>query len=158
MIDWLVLFAVFAAPQFAIMAISGTWFLDEDSSPVLQWAWVGMSVTLPSYLYFVLSDRSSDGQTLGKRTMNLAARSDVATRMSWVQALVRNAVKLLPWEATHIMIFFPEPFGDVPSGGKVALMVIANGLMITWLLAPLVDRPHFRALHDRVSDTRVAPI
>lgn len=156
MVDWLVLFAVLAAPQFAIMTLTGSWFLDQDSSPVASWAWVGISVTLPSLAYFVLSDHTPRGQTFGKQVMKIGVRSDDAFRLTWSQALVRNIVKLIPWELTHIMIFFPEPFSeDDPSSGKLALMMLSSIAFVLWLVAPFFDRPSFRALHDRVAGTRV---
>ncbi len=154
--DCLILFLLFAAPQFLIMKITGRWFLEEDSSIVLTWAWVGVSVTLPSLAYFTLCDSSRRGMTIGKRMLGLAVRSTRGCRVTWGQALGRNIVKLIPWEATHIMIFFPEPFGDGdPSPGKTALTVVANVLVLLWLVAPLSDRPRFRAIHDRVSATVV---
>ncbi len=155
-LDCLILFLLFAAPQFLILTITGRWFLDEDSSNVLTWAWVGVSVTLPSLAYFTLCDSSRRGMTIGKRMLGLSVRSTRGHCVTWGQALGRNIVKLIPWEATHIMIFFPEPFGDDdPSPGKITLMVVANVLVLLWLVAPLSDRPRFRALHDRVSATVV---
>ena len=156
MLDWVVLFIALAAPQFAIMTITGWWFLDQDSSNVLTWAWVGISVTLPSLAYFTLCDRSPGGMTVGKRIMGVAVRPAGGERMTWGQALARNIVKLIPWEATHIMIFFPEPFGSESlSAGKIALMTLSNVLFVAWLLAPLVDRPKFRGIHDRMAGTTV---
>lgn len=75
MLDWIVLFLVFAPPRFAIMVIAGSWLLDEDSSNVLSSALGGISVTLPSFLSFVVCDHWLGGRTLGKRIMGLSVES-----------------------------------------------------------------------------------
>lgn len=156
-VDWVVLFMVLAAPQFAVMLLTGRWFLDQDSSNIIQWAWVGLSVTLPSLAYFAVSDASRRGQTVGKRLTGIAVRSVDGSEMSWRQALLRNVVKLVPWEATHVMIFFPEPFdAEAMSVGKIGLMILSNVLLVVWLLVPLLDRRRFRAVHDRVGRTLVS--
>jgi uncharacterized RDD family membrane protein YckC len=156
MVDCTVLFTVLAAPQFAIMALTGRWFLDQNSAGVVTWAWVFVSVVIPSFVYFAICDRMRDGVTVGKRVTRLSVRPTDGTPMTWSRAIVRNAVKLIPWEATHIMIFFPEPFSDDPlSTGKIMLMSVANVLLVVWLVVPLLDRPDFRAVHDRVASTRV---
>jgi uncharacterized RDD family membrane protein YckC len=155
LLDQVVLFAVLAMPQFLIAALSGSWFLDESSSNVLIWAWVGISVTVPSLIYFVVSDASKGGTTLGKRVLGLSVCANDRSRVSLGQSVLRNIVKLIPWEATHIMIIFPEPFGDDLGAGKIALMIVSNILLVVWLIAPILDRPRCRALHDRVARTRV---
>lgn len=158
-LDCLILFLLLAAPQFLIMTMTGRWFLDEESSNVVTWAWVGLSVTLPSLAYFTLCDGLRRGMTVGKRLMGIAVMRPDGASMGLKRALGRNIVKLIPWEATHIMIFFPEPFGDEdPSPGKVALMMIANVLLAAWLIVPLLDQPRFRSVHDRVAETEVAAI
>lgn len=157
-IDCTVLFAVLAAPQFAIMVLTGRWFLDQDSASVLTWAWVFVSIVVPSFAYFTVCDGLRDGVTIGKRLVRLSARPTDGLPMTWQRAAIRNVVKLIPWEATHIMIFFPEPFSDDPlSIGKMVLMWLANVLLVVWLAVPLLDRPLYRAIHDRLARTRVMP-
>lgn len=57
--------------------------------------------SLPSWLYFIISDTSSGGATIGKRLLRIkvSARSG---GMSFARALLRTAVKLFPWELVHI--------------------------------------------------------
>lgn len=155
MIDWVVLFCVFALPQFILALMLGRWVLSYDSPPLAIWAWVALTVSVPSWIYFTLSDSSAAGATLGKRLFGLAVRDLKGGRIGQWRALARTAVKLAPWEMTHIMIFFPEPFGDEIGTAKIVLIMIANALLIVWLAVPLLDRPGHRAIHDLVARTRV---
>jgi uncharacterized RDD family membrane protein YckC len=157
-LDWVVLFLVLAAPQLAVMYLTGSWFLDENSSNVLTWGWVGISVTLPSLIYFVVCDASAKGMTVGKHVFGLSVRATGGSRVKLRQSLGRNVVKLIPWEATHIMVSFPEPFGDDLSTGKNTLMILTDVLLVTWLLVPLYGCPGRRALHDRAAGTAALPL
>ena len=154
-LDWVVLFVVFVAPQFVLAVVLDTWVLDYDSPPLLSWAWVTLTVSVPGWIYFVLSDSSATGASLGKRLIGLAVRDESGERLSRGRALVRTAVKLLPWEATHIMVFFPEPFGEELTTTKIVMMVVVDVLLLVWLAAPFLDRSRHRALHDRAAGSAV---
>lgn len=156
-IDWVVLCALFVVPQ-AILALTiDNWPFTYGTSQLAGWLWVLGTVSLPSWLYFTLSDRSSRGATVGKRVMKLAVRANDGSMLPRGRALIRTAVKLLPWEMTHIMVFFPEPFGEELTTAKIVLLVIVDALLLIWLVAPFLDRKRHRALHDRVAATHVVP-
>lgn len=157
-LDWVVLFAVFVAPQFLLAVVLDNWVLDYDSPPLLSWAWVTLTVSVPSWMYFVLSDSSMSGATVGKRLMRLSVRDGFGERLSRGRALIRTAVKLLPWEASHVMVFFPEPFGDELTTAKIVMLVIVDALLLVWLAAPFLDRPRHRALHDRAAGSGVLDV
>lgn len=157
MIDWVVLFAVFALPQ-AIIALFVEWPISYGTNTFVGWGWVLLTVSLPSWLYFTLSDSSSGGATVGKRVLGLSVREVDGERLPRRRALLRTAVKLLPWEMTHIMVFFPEPFGEELTPGKIVLLVIVDVLLLVWLVAPWLDRPRYRALHDRAAGSEVQPM
>jgi uncharacterized RDD family membrane protein YckC len=61
--------------------------------------------SLPVWLYFLLSDRSPSGATLGKRVLKIQVREVSGGQVSTGRALVRTAVKLLPWELVHVSAF-----------------------------------------------------
>src|SRR5699024_611410 len=58
MIDWLVLFAVLVAPQAVIALLWPGWPLADIDNGWFAWGWVVLTVSLPSWVYFTLSDNS----------------------------------------------------------------------------------------------------
>lgn len=154
-LDWIVLFAVFVLPQALIGLLWDGWPLLHVDEGWLAWGWVVLTVSVPSWIYFTLSASSARGATAGKRALGLAVRdAESGGRLPRGRALLRTAVKLLPWELTHVMIFLPEPIGETLSPFKIAMIVVVNGLMLTWLAVPLI-RPDRRALHDLVAGSVV---
>jgi uncharacterized RDD family membrane protein YckC len=147
-LDWVVLFAALAAPQALVALVWGDWPLASVDSGWLVWGWVLLTVSLPSWVYFTISDSSRRGATVGKRVLGLAVRDDADDgRLSRGRSLARTAVKLLPWELTHVMIFLPEPIGETLTPFKTGMIVLVNSLMLIWLVVPVI-RPDRRALHD----------
>ncbi len=65
-LDWLVLFVVLVAPQAMIALIWNDWPLKDVENGLLAWGWVVLTVSVPSWFYFTLSDRSGRGATVGK--------------------------------------------------------------------------------------------
>lgn len=154
MLDWVVLFLVFVAPQGVIALFWNDWPMNNVDNGFRAWGWVVLTVSIPSWVYFTLSDSSVGGATVGKKITNLAVRSEESTTLPRSSALVRTAVKLLSWELTHIMIFLPEPFGETLTPFKVAMIVVVNTLMLVWLVVPFLDRRQ-RAVHDRLAASQV---
>ena len=154
MLDWIVLFVVLVAPQGVIALIWDSWPLNDLDNGWLAWGWVVLTVSIPSWVYFTLSDSSGRGATVGKRVMKLAVRDERGGELSRSRALLRTAVKLLPWELTHVMIFLPEPFGEVLTPFKTGMIVVVNGLLLIWLLAPFMSSSR-RAIHDIAAKSEV---
>lgn len=96
-IDCALLFVVFAAHQFVLAAMLDSWVIEYDDPALAQWAWVALTVTIPSWLYFTLRDADATGQTIGKRIMQLGVRSVNSGPVGLKQSVVRNVVKLIPW-------------------------------------------------------------
>ena len=59
-----------------------------------------LTLTIPAFLYLILSEKSSKGATIGKRLMALrVVVKDEQQRTKSI--LIRNAFKLVPWEIAH---------------------------------------------------------
>ena len=156
-LDWIVLFLVLVLPQALIGLLWDGWPLLHVDDGWLVWGWVLLTVSVPSWMYFTLGDSSVRGATVGKRVLGLAVRDTASGgRLPRERAVLRTAIKLLPWELTHVMIFLPEPVGETLTPFKTAMIVIVNGLMLAWLLVPLVRSEH-RAIHDLAAGSVVAP-
>lgn len=111
-------------------------------------------LTLPVGLYYALSEASSSGATWGKRRMGITVAGPAGDPPSIGRSLLRTALKLLPWELAHAVIWrFAIP-GSAPDA------LLDAGLVVVWVLiganivSVLLDASR-RTLYDRLSGTRV---
>ena len=117
------------------------------------WIAIVVSFSVPVWTYFILSDTSQTGATLGKRIMNVAVRrSDGTSRLTFDRALARTALKLLPWELAHIFGFaLVDVLGEqIQAWG----LVLANLLTAAYLIICIATGGE-KSLHDHVVDTSV---
>jgi uncharacterized RDD family membrane protein YckC len=114
----------------------GTGFPGLRNEMLLSDPYVGdllafVTLVAPVGLYFTLFESSHHQATPGKRRMRLQVTNLAGGRLSRGRALVRAAVKLLPWQVAHTSIFhipgWPLAIVDFPPGAVV-------GFSIVWLL------------------------
>lgn len=151
MVDWLVIAAwgslVFAAAWMATGGVFGR------VSP-----WWGQAIglvcmTLPVLLYFSCLESSARGATLGKRVLGLSVRRLDGGRLRWRQALVRNVVKLAPWECGHVVAHHLLAAGEQAAPWWVWIFAaLAYGLPLWWIVSMAIAG---RAPYDRLSGSRV---
>lgn len=127
-----------------------------SQSPLKLEGWVLLSISLPTWLYFIISDLHG-GATLGKRLFGLRTRTTTGDRIGIKQALLRTALKLLPWELTHFSILVPNPLWNPGAEAAVSQMIgiTAANLLLLLYLAILVIRQGQRSLHDIAAGTLV---
>lgn len=109
------------------------------TSPLSGQLTVIVTLTMPVLLYFALSERSSRQATIGKRAVGLHVTDLVGHRMSWQRSLVRNGLKLLPWELAHTCIWRIEGWPTAPqspSGLPLAGIIIVWAIVLFYV-APL---------------------
>lgn len=85
-------------------------------------------VTLPVSLYFALSEASVRQATWGKRKLGLQVTDSDGTRLSSGRSLGRTALKFIPWELAHTLIWqvrFASTDGDA---------WITAGFVLVWVL------------------------
>ena len=85
-------------------------------------------VTLPVTLYFALFEASAWQATWGKRTLGLRVVGTDGTHLSVAHALGRTALKFVPWELTHTLIW------QVRFAPSAASPLITAGFVLVWLL------------------------
>ena len=73
-------------------------------TPYQVWLATVVSFSIPAWLYFLLSDCSGSGATIGKK-LRLRVVQTGGARVGWLRSLARTAIKLLPWEMAHIFGF-----------------------------------------------------
>ena len=111
-------------------------------------------LTLPVGLYFSLSEAGPSGATWGKRRMGIGVAASGGKQPSVGRSVLRTALKLLPWELAHAVIWrFAIP-GSAPEA------LLDAGLVLVWVLiganvVSVVVDARRRTLYDRLSGTRV---
>ena len=119
------------------------------------YAWVLGTATLPVYLYFILSEYSKKHATIGKRRFGLEVTSDKGDVTLW-QSFIRNFVKvIIPWEATHIALFFPTPVFAHPIGSEFRIALFAPYIIFAIYGIYLLATKGRKTLHDAIAGTNV---
>ncbi|MFN8637540.1 MAG: RDD family protein [Chloroflexota bacterium] len=114
-----------------------------------------LGLTLPVWLYFALTEASSQQATPGKRLLGLRVVTREGRRLSYGRSLLRTALKLAPWELAHTAIWHTpgQPFVSAPGAWNVAGYG-ASLAVAGWYLAALFlgDR---RTPYDRAAGSSV---
>jgi uncharacterized RDD family membrane protein YckC len=111
-------------------------------------------LTLPVTLYFALSEASSAGATVGKRRLRIRVLTTDGARLRIGRSLARSALKFVPWELAHGIIWQFSAAGPNPP------MVLSIGLAVVWILVGLnlfsaLFNARRRTLYDRIAGTVV---
>jgi uncharacterized RDD family membrane protein YckC len=119
------------------------------------WLASALNFSVPSWTYFVLSDSSASGATVGKSLLGLRVRRVNEASVGMARALGRTAVKLLPWEITHLsaFAFSAQPGGSLGLGQLIGLAV-ANVLIVVYFVVAACTGGR-RSVHDYVAATEV---
>ena len=149
-LDVALLAAVLVPLAFGLQALVG-YRPDTDTG---VWLASLATISLPSWLYFTLSDASSGGATLGKRLLGLRASDIDGGRIGAGRALLRTAVKLIPWELTHVTLFGLSVELGTFTGIQIALLWLVYGLFAVYVIVGLRNRGE-RSVHDLVAGTMV---
>lgn len=116
--------------------------------------WVLATVSLPVWLYFIICEYMKR-RTFGKRLLHLEVVGRNQSKPTWRQVLLRTAIKLLPWELTHIIILVPEPWYNIEgSPANESLIYLPNVILLIYIIALLVGNGR-QALHDYIANTMV---
>lgn len=133
-LDWLVI-AVWGGIVFAAVIAFDS---DGFSAPADPWTaqLLGLLVmTLPVVLYFSVTESSTMKGSPGKWVLGLEVETGSGRRLGLAAALIRNLVKLSPWEFGHMLAYQAVFSGE--SGLPVWTLVpavIAFGGPIVWLV------------------------
>jgi len=115
--------------------------------------WVLLSMSLPVWLYFILSEWYKQ-QTIGKRLLRLKVTNKEESKINIKQAVVRTIIRLLPWELTHLIILVPEPWWSIEAPENQFLIYIPNIIMLLYI-AVLFANKGVKGVHDYLAKTRV---
>ena len=150
-LDIVILFVMLAPVGFFIQWLVGIPMPETGPELARTILW---NFSIPSWLYFILSDSSPRGATLGKRLLKLQVVRTDQQRVPFLSAVWRTAVKLLPWELVHIFGFALSVDFNQISATQISGMVVANLLIVVYVILVVVTRGR-RSIHDYVAQTEV---
>ena len=143
------------ASQFGIQALTGGFPANQFTSGWQIEAWVFATVSVPTWAYFTLMERSSWQATVGKRLAGIRVTDIRGDRIGFGRALLRTIVKLLPWEITHLSLLLPTPmWSEGPSASLRPGLIVANVLLLLYIATALLT-PRKQSVHDLVAGTVV---
>jgi RDD family len=152
-LDWLVV-VLWGGILFGAVMIATNGKPPRPENPWVAQAIGLLTVTLPVTLYFAFSECSAWQASLGKRALGLVVSRETGERLSLPSALLRNAVKFVPWECGHTLaqqaVFSGE--GGFPAWvwGPAAVAFVGP---VWWLVAMFATG---RTPYDRWTAARVA--
>jgi uncharacterized RDD family membrane protein YckC len=149
-LDIIGLFVLLAPSGQVLLWLGGT---IPNSGPTIAQT-ILWNFSLPVWLYFIISDASAPGATIGKRLLGITVSRMDGTRLIWHQALLRTTVKLLPWELVHIAAFALSTDLTRFRPAQMVGVAFANLLIVVYLLLAGFSRGQ-RSLHEYVAGTMV---
>lgn len=117
-----------------------------------------LMVTLPVSLYFVISEVMFNGQSVGKKKLNMQVVGAKGEKISLRKSIFRTLLKFLPWEMSHFLIYRLMEIGEEPV--PVFYMIVGvciYALMFLYILTAIFTKKK-QAFYDRVAKTKVVKI
>jgi len=111
-------------------------------------------VTLPISLYFALGESSARQATWGKKKLGLKVTDHNGGRISFWRSLARTALKFIPWELSHTLIweiYFSPQANSVWLNYGFVLVYVIIGLNLASLM---MTRKH-QTMYDFLAKTYV---
>lgn len=150
MLAWLtVVFVVVGVPQLlGWIDLAWVW-----SRPLAADVAVTFLTVAPFLGYLTMTEAGPTRATWGKRRVGLAIHDPEGT-VTFGQVLVRNTIKVLPWQFGHMSAMRFSVFGA--STSYAVLMFVSSVVLLAAMVLPaLAGRT---GLHDRASGTRVRAV
>ena len=116
-----------------------------------------LSLTLPVFLYFYLSERSNFGGTMGKRVMHIQVVLSTQTHDRTLKIFLRNLLKFLPWEIAHTgvhwLIYYSENSIETPLWVWFSL-ILPQAVVLGYIVS-IVSSGGKSSLYDTLAKTKV---
>ncbi|MGG6310405.1 RDD family protein [Paenibacillus macerans] len=152
-IDFVILGTVLIGLQLLVYKIASGFPFDVFDEGYEIELWVLGTMSLPVWGYFIYFE-SRKQQTLGKKWLGLRVINAHGNPISLRQAILRTAVRLLPWELTHWIVLVPEPWWNTQTPGNQSWIYLPNGILLLYLVI-IFSAKGSLACHDHVARTRV---
>ncbi|KZE37460.1 hypothetical protein AV656_12905 [Bhargavaea cecembensis] len=112
-------------------------------------------ITVPVSLYFTLADSRIGGGSYGKRITSIRVRDLNGRPLSFLHSAARTALKFMPWELSHFLVYRLMWLGDDPV--PVSYMVIGGliyALIGAYIAAPFLTKKK-QSVYDLAARTQV---
>ncbi len=153
-VDVLLLYAISGGLQYALYRLFGGFPFDRLTTGPQVEAWVLLTISLPTWLYFTFSESSGRQASLGKRLFSLRVTDAREARISPARAFLRTLLKLLPWELTHLSLLLPTPILTDPNPQPRLGLILVYPLLGLYMLS-MIFTPRKRSIHDLLAGTLV---
>jgi uncharacterized RDD family membrane protein YckC len=150
LLDILIIFGICAPSGYLIQRLIG---YSPQTGPAI-WITILWNFSLPAWLYFLWSDHSKKGKTLGKRVFKLRVTGRKQERLGWGRALARTAIKLLPWEIIHFSSFALSQEPGIFTSNQYIGLVAGNTLAFAYLIVSTLTQGK-RSIHDILIRTEI---
>lgn len=154
LLDVFLLYLVLIGSQYALSQVTAGFPFDRLTTGPRIEAWVLLTVSAPSWLYFAWSESSRRGATLGKRLLKLEVARTTGARLSFGRALARTLLKLVPWELAHLSLLLPTPIMVDPGSGPRVGLILIYPLIGLYVVTMIFSRRK-QSLHDLLLGTVV---
>lgn len=104
---------------------------------------------LPGLLYFSFMEYHF-AYTIGKKVMKLKVESE----KNWTRLLIRNVIKLLPWQMGHMMVYYLMSQNYEFDGMGVVYLILIYGLIIANMIHMIVSKSN-QSIYDKLTSTYV---
>jgi len=149
-VDVAALAVVLIPISFGISSLVGS----DLESGLEVWVRSLQTISLPAWLYFILTDSLGGGRSLGKRVLRLRTTMPDGGPPDTQAAVLRTALKLAPWELTHLAFFAMAPRLGAFGGSQIVVAGISYLLMLIWVVVALRNGGR-RSVPDIVAGTAV---
>lgn len=158
LLDCVVMFVAFVVLQSFILLPLRTLLLGSDvwmkTGGFSLEAYTLATISLPTWLYFALSESSVRQATIGKRITSLIVTDIGGNRIGFGRAMLRTVIKLLPWELAHLTVNLPTSMWFEPEPEFRFGLLVVFALLVVYPALVLLTRRH-QSLHDLIAKTVV---
>ncbi len=114
-----------------------------------------ITLTIPVFLYFYLSEKSTRSGTLGKMWMSLTVVNASPNKKKNV--FLRNIIKFIPWEIAHLGVHWMSYYSsnDLNPPVWVWMVLIVPQVMVLGYFISIVIKKGESSLYDRIANTSI---
>lgn len=154
-IDLAILFALLAPLQMLIDKLFGVSVLRADIEGFGLEGMALITLSLPTWLYFIYFEGSKWQATPGKMVLRLMVTDDDGHRLRARRAVLRTFVKMFPLEAAYLTYFIPSPWFTAYGRGEFRFgAILVVGMALVYLLITTWNEQH-QSMHDLIAESLV---
>jgi uncharacterized RDD family membrane protein YckC len=153
-IDVVLVAGILVGTQFLLSRITNGFPFNLLTTGLRIEIWVFLTVSLPTWLYFAYFESSDRQATLGKRLFKLRVTDTNQQPIGFWRAFIRTLIKLIPWELTHVVLFFPTPIMTDPNPSPRLGLFLVYPLLVLYMVS-IIFTPRKRSIHDLLVGTLV---